>query len=80
MADMDYGGLTKDAYHVAREFTYYPIMSTEHCWFAVENNRSRGTYHQCDRYGREKVGPFPFCAKHASRVVKAINAVQKVGK
>lgn len=69
--------MTWKAVEAVAEFTYYPIMSAEDCWFKVETHKGAGTFHQCGKHGKVKIGIYPFCERHAKIVNTAIeNAVK----
>lgn len=63
---------------IAREFTYYPIMSEGNCWFRIETIKGSETYHQCDDYARIPVASYWFCERHAKVVNDAIGRMRHV--
>lgn len=67
--------LTVEQIAAVREFTYYPIMAPEDCWFRVESKKHSHTYHRCERHGRVKIDVYPFCERHAKIVNEAIGSL-----
>jgi len=69
--------MSDTAEDLAREFTYYPIMSPEDCWFRVETFKGAGTYHQCHKHGKRGIGYTKFCERHFKIVETAIQTTFK---